>query len=113
MVMLAIAGRHISVIVSPGSTRECKRAHHFPPVKAYHISNDRYSIATADKGANATVKIWTARRSSSHLQGQVSGSVSGWRFESLNGLLAASLVPYATGMGRCCLVGHVDRRHVE
>jgi len=33
-------------------------------VKAYHISNDKYSIATADCGENATIKVWTARRSS-------------------------------------------------
>ncbi|KAF9642840.1 hypothetical protein BDM02DRAFT_3132825 [Thelephora ganbajun] len=31
---------------------------------AYHISTDRYSIVTADCGTNATVKVWTARRSS-------------------------------------------------
>jgi len=43
--------------------------------KAHNISNDKYTIATADCGANATVKVWTARRSS-HPRGQVSGGFS-------------------------------------
>ncbi|KAF9643086.1 hypothetical protein BDM02DRAFT_3132666 [Thelephora ganbajun] len=45
MPVLAVANRQVSAI-------------------AYHVSNDKYSIAMADCGANATVKIWTARRSS-------------------------------------------------
>ena len=112
MVMLAIAGRRISVMVSPGSTRGANVLITSSLAKAYHVSNDRYSIATADNGANAMVKIWTARRSS-HLQGRVSGDFSRRRLKSLNGLLVAPWVPYATGMGRCCLFGHVDRRYVE
>lgn len=46
--------------------------------KAYHISTGMYTIATADGGANATIKIWTARRSPSHLQGRVSGDFGWW-----------------------------------
>jgi hypothetical protein len=34
------------------------------PPKAYHVSKERYSIATADRGENAKIKLWTARRSS-------------------------------------------------
>ncbi|KAF9642055.1 hypothetical protein BDM02DRAFT_3133357 [Thelephora ganbajun] len=33
-------------------------------VMAYHVSNNKYSIATADCGVNATVKFWTAQRPS-------------------------------------------------
>ena len=40
--------------------------------KAYHVSNERYSIATADYGADATIKIWTLGRAPSRPQGQVS-----------------------------------------
>jgi hypothetical protein len=51
----------------------------FPSAKAYHVSDNRYSIATADCGVNATVKIWTARRSSSRPRGRrVSGGFGRW-----------------------------------
>lgn len=40
--------------------------------KAYHVSKSKYSIVTADRGENATIKVWSARRASSHHQGQVS-----------------------------------------
>lgn len=30
--------------------------------KAYHISDDAYNIATADRGANATIRVWTAEK---------------------------------------------------
>ena len=44
-----------------------------PSAKAYHVSNNKYSIATVDHGVNATVKIWTARRHPSRPHGRVSG----------------------------------------
>jgi hypothetical protein len=44
-------------------------------IKGYHVSNDKYSIATANHGVGAMIKIWTAQRSS-HAQGQVSISIS-------------------------------------
>ena len=41
--------------------------------KAYHVSNDKYSIATVNHGVGATVKIWTSvRPSHEHERGQVS-----------------------------------------
>ena len=49
-----------------------------PPAKAYHVSDNRYSIATADCGANAKIKIWTARRFSSRPDIRVSGDFSTW-----------------------------------
>ena len=57
-------------MVRPGFTLEWKCTHYFLS-KAYHVSDIRYSIATADCGANATIKVWTARRSS-HPQRRVS-----------------------------------------
>ena len=43
--------------------------------KAYHVSNDKYNIATVNHGVGATIKIWASRRSS-RAQGQVSGSTN-------------------------------------
>lgn len=53
-------------MVCPGSTQGCNYAHAFPICEAYHVSNDKFSIATVDHGVDATVKIWTACRSSPH-----------------------------------------------
>ena len=47
----------------------------FLSAKAYHVSNGTWSIATADRGPDATIKVWTAQRS---LQSQVSGGSNGW-----------------------------------
>jgi len=35
-------------------------------VLAYHVLNDEHTVATVDHGEDATIKIWSARRSSSH-----------------------------------------------
>lgn len=64
---LVIAGRRISVIVRPDFTRGCNGLISFLSIKAYHVSNERYSIATADRGPSATIKIWTTQRSPSRV----------------------------------------------
>ena len=45
--------------------------------KAYHVSSSKYNIVTVDRGVDATVKVWTARRLSSNHQGRVS-DIFGW-----------------------------------
>ena len=74
--VLAIPGRRISamvrlVLLLSGDTNILTN---LPTMKAYHVSNERYTIATADCGVNATVKVWTLKRSSPHPQGRVSDS---------------------------------------
>jgi hypothetical protein len=73
MVALAVADRRVSVMVCPSSTLKSAHAHLFTHFhKSYRVLNGEYSIATADRGANALIKIWGARRSSPNHQGRVS-----------------------------------------
>lgn len=104
MTTLAITGHSISVMVCPGYTRGRGHTYYFPVCKAYHISRDKFSIATVNHGTNSRVKIWIAQRPPSHPQGRVSGSKAGCgqRVE-----LPLS-VPCAKGVYHFRLGGYVD-----
>lgn len=72
--VLAVAGRrHVSALVCPALSEDEGVLTVFPFAKAYHVSNDEHTIATADCGGDATVEIWSAQRSSPHPRISVSG----------------------------------------
>src|ERR1700753_249621 len=70
--------------------------------KAYHVSNEKYSIATADHGAGATIKIWTLGRVPSSPQGQVSCGFSGRCSKELINALVVPCVSYVKSMDSRC-----------
>ena len=72
--VLEIAGRRISAMVHPVPLRDGYMLTLFLSAKAYHVSNNKCNIATVDRGANATIKVWAMRRPSSYPLGQVSDS---------------------------------------
>jgi len=82
--VLAIAGRRVSAIVIPVPLEDGDMLTTSLSAKAYHVSNSKYSIVTADRGADATIKIWTAQRPSSYPRAQVGDSFYQQRFEPLS-----------------------------
>lgn len=54
--------------------------------KAYHVSNAKYTIATVDCGEDATIKVWSMQRSSSHPRISVRGTLGRWSAEVLTSI---------------------------
>ena len=87
------------------STYPCstfRRADRFLTPKAYHISKERHTIVTVDRGKNAKIKVWTARRASTLLQDRVSGSSRKRKPKALTCGPDSSWIPFAKG---------IDHRH--
>lgn len=76
--VLAIAGRRVSVMVRTVPPRDGDMLTLSLSAKAYHVSNNKYNIATVDRGANAMIKVWTVQQPSSYPLGRVSEGF-GWR----------------------------------
>ena len=72
----AVTDRHISVLVRPALSEHEGVFTVFLFTKAYHVLNNGHTVATVDHGEDATIKIWSTQRSSSHTRIPVS-----WRFE--------------------------------
>lgn len=75
--MLAVADRHVSVLVCLILFEKDGVLTVFLFTKAYHILDDEHTVATVDHGEDATIKIWSARRPSSHPKISVSGTLRG------------------------------------
>lgn len=102
--ILAIAGGRISAMVRPAPLRDGDMLTLSLSTKAHHVSDNRYDIATVDRGGNATIKVWTMQRPSSHLPSRVSDSFGRRWFEALSDLLAATCSHCTNGTG-CCFFG--------
>lgn len=79
----------------------------FPP-KAYHVSKEGYSIATADRGENAKIKVWTARRSSIP-KGHVSCSCRKWRSGMLTREPDTPQISFEKGVCHRCPARFINR----
>lgn len=70
----------------------------FPFRKAYHVSKERYNIATVDRGENAMIKVWSARRTHYYPQDRVSSGFLQGEFKIFIDLLVRPRIPHAQGL---------------